>query len=83
MSVEKVEITPTAYWGKRPLYSAKVGTGASNLVVIYRIRKFHINQKIKFCIESDVRGMRSEASLPWCSGRIYDIRGERLFIERF
>jgi hypothetical protein len=75
------QILPVSYWGRKPVYLAKVGTGPSTLVLIKRVRKFKVGQYIYFCNRRDVEGMRVGTTPRWKSGHIYDIRGTMLFIE--
>jgi len=70
-------------WGRYPLFSAKVGTTSSNLVVIYRTRDFKIGQRIKFATIDELRGRSKSCSPRWNGGIIDDIREGMLFISRF
>lgn len=77
------DVQPISRWGRKPLYSAKVGTTSSNLIMVYRVRKFHINQMIQFATLSEVEGMSIGCTPKWRSGRIWKIEANRLFVERF
>lgn len=77
------KVRPISRWGRQPLYSAKIGTTASNLIMVYRVRKFRVNQQIKFATISDVEGMSKGCTPRWSSGRIWKIESNRLFVERF
>ena len=74
-------IEPHSYWGRKPVFLSKVGTGPSTLVLIKRVRKFHVGQHIEFCNRRDVDGMCVGGTPKWKHGHIYDIRNEMLFIE--
>ena len=75
------DIIPTRYWGKKPMYVAKVGTGPTTIILIKRARKFSVGQRIEFCLEDDVRGMSVGTTPHWRHGRIWDVKGGYLFIE--
>lgn len=77
------DVTPISYWGRKPLYSAKIGTTASNLIMVRRVRKFHVGQSIMFAAISDVQGMSIGCTPAWRSGNIWKIEANRLFVERF
>lgn len=76
-------VRPISRRGRKPLYSAKVGTTASNLVMICRIRRFRVDQMIMFATLAEVEGMSVGCTPHWRSGRIWKIENNRLFIERF
>lgn len=76
------EVCPVSYWGKRPLYQAKVGTGPSDLIMVKRVRNFYVGQCIKFARLADVRGMCVGCPPQWVGGYIWKIESERLFVER-
>lgn len=76
-------VAPISHWGRQPLYSAKVGTTASNLVMIRRVRRFSVGQQIFFATLSEVEGMSVGCTPHWRSGHIWKIESNRLFIERF
>jgi hypothetical protein len=76
-----VAIEPTLFFKERPLYSAKVGTGPSNIVAIKRMRRFWVGQHIEYCEYSE---LRERGGRPlWHGGRIDEISGNRLFISRW
>lgn len=76
------EIYPVSNWGRKELFQAKVGTLSSTLVMVRRIRKFHVGQFIRFAELKDVDGMSIGCTPPWRGGVITRIDGNRLFIER-
>lgn len=69
-------------WGRRPTYSAKVGTRGSTVVIVKRVRKFFVGQSIEFCELSSLRGMSKGCTPPWKRGTVYKIDDNRLFIEQ-
>lgn len=77
------DVTPVSNWGRKPLYAAKVGTTASNLIMVYRVRRFRVGQQIMFATLSEVEGMSVGCTPAWRSGRIWKIESNRLFVERF
>ncbi len=82
--LHRIEVEPVPIrWGRQPLYSAKVGTGSSCLVMIRRSRKFYLKQFVSFCTLEDVNGMSVGMTPPWRRGRItkIDERWDMLFIE--
>jgi hypothetical protein len=83
LTPEQLAVEPVSSWGKKPLYAAKIGTTASNLIMVRRVRRFYINQQIFFATLSDVEGMSIGCTPRWSSGRIWKIDGGRLFVERF
>lgn len=74
-------VIPCGHWGRKPLYSAKVGTGPSNLVMIKRIRDFDPGMAIQFAAMEDVRGMCVGVTPNWRRGTIWKIENDRIFIE--
>ena len=85
MEIQRIAVTPVnMWWGRQPLYQAKVGTGSSCLVMVRRSRKFYVGQFIAFCTLQDVAGMSVGVTPPWRRGRItkIDERWDRLFIEQ-
>jgi len=81
--VERIDVQPISRWGKQPLYSAKIGTTASNLIMVRRARRFFVNQHIYFAALSEVEGMSVGCTPRWRTGYIWKIESNRLFIERF
>ena len=73
----------SGYWGKKPLYRAKVGTGPEVLILIRGIRKFEVGQRIKFVKRSDVEGMCIGTTPQWRGGLIDEINEQCLFVELF
>ena len=78
-----MKIESVGNWGRYPLFSAKVGTTSSNLVVIYRIRDFKVGQRIKFSTIEELRGRSKSCSPRWSGGVIDSICDGMLFISRF
>lgn len=78
-----VAIRPVSFWGRKPLYAAKVGTTASNLIMVRRVRNFHVGQQIMFATLSEVEGMSVGCTPAWRSGNIWKIEANRLFVDRF
>lgn len=74
-------IEPVGHWGRRPYYSAKVGTGPGTLILVKRARKFSVGQRIDFCDTSVVRGMSTGCTPKWDGGKIWKIEHNRLFVE--
>ena len=81
--IREPEVEPISRWGRQPLYSAKIGTTASNLIMIRRVRRFHVNQQIYFATLSEVEGMSVGCTPQWRSGIIWKIEDNRLFVNRF
>jgi hypothetical protein len=79
---ELIEIEPEGRWGKQPLYPAKIGTFSSTHVMVKRVRKFHVEQRIQYCELKSVQGMSTGCTPPWKTGRIWLIDGGRLFINK-
>ena len=74
-------VTPIGRWGRRPTYSAKVGTRGSTVVLVKRVRSFFVGQRIEYCETSDLCGMSVACTPTWRKGIVYRIDGNRLFIE--
>lgn len=77
------DVQPISWWGRKPLYSAKIGTTSSNLIMVRRVRRFRVGQSIMFAAIADVEGMSVGCTPPWRSGNIWKIENNRLFVERF
>jgi hypothetical protein len=80
---QRVDVQPISRWGRQPLYSAKIGTTASSLIMVRRVRRFYVKQHIFFAALSEVEGMSVGCTPKWCSGYIWKIEANRLFVERF
>jgi len=78
-----MKIEPASFRGGRPLFSAKVGTGPSNLVAIKRKRNFEVGDHIKFVELSELKERSASCRPPWHGGIIEDIRMNMLFISRW
>lgn len=76
------EVFPVSNWGRKQLYQAKVGTLGSTLVMVRRVRKFHVGQSIRFAELKDVDGMCVGCTPSWRGGVIHRIDDNRLYIER-
>lgn len=68
-------------WGRFPMFFAKVGTGPSDLVIVRKVRKFFVGQRINFVRSDDVKGMKKGSSPDWWRvGIVWKIEDNRLFI---
>lgn len=69
-----IAINPVSRRGKYLVWSAKVGTGPSDLVLIKRTRVFTVGKRIEFVKTRDLEGM-SVGCAPqrWSLGRITEI----------
>lgn len=75
-------ILPAGYWGRRPWWHAKIGTGSSRCVLIKRQRSFSVDQRIQFCTLDELRGMATGGTPRWTGGIIWKIEDDRLFINK-
>lgn len=80
-------VRPGGYWGRRPYFSAKIGSMCGSLVLIKGARKFeatqfHEGQRIQFCDTQRMRGMWTGATPQWKTGTIWKLEGDdgRIFI---
>src|ERR1041385_3675880 len=80
-------VRPSGYWGRRPYFSAKVGSMPSSMVLIKGARKyeqtaFHEGQRIQFCDTESLRGMTTGCTPPWRTGTIWKLECDdgRIFI---
>lgn len=77
---ELIEVEPAGNWGRYTTYLAKVGTLSSCLVLVKRVRKFHVKQRIEFVEEHSLRGCSKGIAPRWRQGYIWKIEDNRLFI---
>lgn len=89
MKNEKLPVRPAGYWGRRPYFSAKIGTMSSSMVLVKGARRFErtwfaVGDSILFCDVQSLRGMTTGCTPVWVSGRIWLLEGEdgRLFIQK-
>ena len=78
-----IEIQSIGWWGRFPLYQAKVGTGSSDCIIVRRVRKFRVGMFIKFARRSDVRSMCVGCTPKWHSGLISRLDNDRIFVDYF
>lgn len=69
-------------WGKYLTYTCKIGTHSTTIALIRTVRRFRINQHIKFCELRDVQGMCLGMAPKWQHGLITRITPTHLFIDR-
>lgn len=67
-------------WGRFPLYSAKIGTGPSNCIIVKRARRFFVGQRIEYSTLNDLQGRSTGCTPTWTSGVIWKIEGDRLYV---
>ena len=80
-------VRPSGYWGRRPYFSAKVGSMSSSMVLIKGARKyvqttFHEGQRIQFCDTERLRGLTTGCTPQWRTGIIWNLECDdgRIFI---
>jgi len=69
-------------WGRFPTFQAKIGTGPSAVIIVKRVRDFHVDQWIQFAERSDLAGMCVGCTPTWHGGIITKIENDRLFVDR-
>lgn len=79
-TTELIEVEPVGRWGRYTTYLAKVGTFSSCIVLVKRVRKFHVTQRIEFAEEHALRGCSKGIAPQWRTGYIWKIEDNRLFI---
>ena len=77
----KIDVTPIGLHGRFPTYQAKIGTGSSAVVIIRRVRRFSLGQRIQFANIDDLMGQCVGCASRWRTGIIWDIMDNRLYIE--
>lgn len=77
-----IAIAHCGFRGKRPIYAAKLGTGASTSIVVKRARKFFAGQTIEYAETWDLRSQSIGVTPKWKTGLISSIQNDRLFISK-
>lgn len=80
MTDQHITVEPIGQWGRFPTFAGKVGTHSSCCLLIKRVRKFHVEQRIEFAIEHELRGCSKGIAPRWKTGIIWKIEDDRIFV---